>query len=105
MTTATINTIKRDDPVREAFSGCSSGNGPNRYYKTKGHALCAYDAALADFGYHFDRADNYAWSGDEGRTTIDIYVGGGGCSLCVGHAVIYYFRMESGRYEFIGYIA
>ena len=94
-------TIKRDDPVREAFSGCSSGNVPGAYYETKGHALRAFDAALADFGYHLDREDNSAWSGDEGRNTVDIYVEGGGC---VGRAIIYYYRMESGRYEFVGYI-
>ena len=102
MTTATINTIRWDDPVREAFSGCSSGNGPNRYYKTKGHALRAYGAALADFGYHLDPADRSDWSGDTGRNTVYIYVEGGGS---VGYAVFHYYRMVSGRYEFVAYIA
>lgn len=76
-------TIRRDDPVRAAFAGCSSGNIPGLYYGTKGHALCAFDAALTDFGYHLDHVDNAAWSND---------------------AVISYYRMPSGRYEFIGYI-
>jgi hypothetical protein len=97
-----IDTIRRDDPVREAFSGCSTGSAGAGYYETKGHAIRAYDAALADFGYHFDRADNSAWSGDEGRHEVDIYVEGGGC---VGRAIVYYYRMESGRYEFVAYIA
>jgi hypothetical protein len=95
-------TIRRGDPVREAFSGCSSGNGPGTYYETKGHALRAFDAALNDFGYHLDHADNAAWSGDEGRHEVDVYTGQGEAA---GFAVIYYHRMVTGRWEFVGYIA
>jgi hypothetical protein len=102
MTVATIETIKRDNPVREAFSGCSSGHVPGAYYDTKGHALRAFDAAIADFGYHLDREDCSDWSGDAGRNLVDVYAEGGGR---VGYAVMYYFRMPSGRYEFVCYIA
>lgn len=94
-------TIKRNDPVREAFSSCSSGNVPGPYYETKGHALRAFDTALADFGYHLDTADNAAWSSDEGRHTVDIY---NEDAECVGRAVFYYYRMPSGRWEFVAYI-
>ena len=93
--------IKRNNPVREAFSGRSTGNAGVGYYETKGHALRAFNAALADYGYHLDCADDAAWSGDEGRNEVDVYYRHGGC---VGHAVIYYYRMESGHYEFVGYI-
>lgn len=93
--------IKRNDPVRAAFSGCSTGNVPGPYYETKGHALRAFDAALAAHGYHLDCADHSAWFSNEGRCEIDVYVEGGGC---VGKAVISYYRMPSGRYEFVGYI-
>ena len=100
-TIETLDMIRQDDPVRAAFSSCSSGNGYDRYYKTKGHALRAFDAALADFGYSLDAADNSAWSGDAGRTMVDIYTGQGEYA---GRAVFNYFRMPSGRYEFVGYI-
>jgi len=102
MTIATVKTIKRNDPVREAFSGCSSGNGPDSYYDTKGHAIRAFDDVLADHGYHLDTMDCNAWSGNEGRNTVDIY---NEDAEFVGYAVFYYYRMESGRYEFVAYIA
>jgi hypothetical protein len=103
MAIATIETIKRNDPVREAFSSCSSGHVPGAYYDTKGHALRAFDAALADFGYHLDCEAALAdWAGDAGRNLVDVYVEDGDC---VGYAVLYYFRMPSGRYEFVAYIA
>jgi hypothetical protein len=93
--------IKRNDPVREAFAACSSGNIPGYYYETKGHALRAFDAALADFGYHRGHTDNSSWSGDSGRYVVGIYIEGGDC---VGCAVFSYYRMDSGRWEFIGYL-
>lgn len=98
----TVAMIRWDDPVRAAFSGCSSGNGPNRYYETVNDALRAFDAALAECGYHLDCADNSAWSNDEGRNTVSIFDED---ANDVGYAVIYYYRMVSGRYEFVAYIA
>ena len=102
MTIDTLDAIRRDDPVRGAFSSCSSGNVPGTYYETKGHALRAFDSALFGFGYYLDRADNSAWSNDEGRTMVDIYTGQ---DELAGRAVFYYFRMPSGRWEFVAYIA
>ncbi len=94
--------IRRDDPVRPAFSGCSTGADGTGYYESGGEALCAFDAALADFGYHLDPVDWSDWSGDTGRNTVDIYFVGG---AWIGRAIISYHRMESDRWEFIGYIA
>jgi len=94
--------IQQNHPVRKAFSGCSTGNSINCYYKTKGHAFCAYDEALADFGFHLDCVVNNAWTGDEGRRTVDVY---DSCNKHVGCAVFYYYRMPSGNYEFVAYLA
>ena len=104
MTTATKMpkmTILRNDPVREAFSGRSTGNNGTGYYDTKGHALRAYNEALGEYGYHLDNADNAAWSSDEGRHEVDVYDMYG---YLVGRAILYYYRMPSGRYEFVGYL-
>lgn len=95
-------TIKRDDPVREAFSSCSSGNIPGPYYATKGHALRAFNAALVEHGYCLDAADCHAWSGDSGQIKVAVLTGQGEKA---GSAVISYYKMPSGRYEFIGYLA
>jgi len=95
-------TILRTDPVREAFSSCSSGNSPGCYYETKGHALRAFDSALFDHGYMLDPAACNAWSGDVGRATVAVLTGQG---EEVGSAIFTYYRTESGRWEFIGYLA
>ena len=97
-------TIKQKDPVREAFAGCSSGPV---YYETKGHAINAFDAALNEHGYRFDYADTQSLYGDEGRKLCSIiedgdYLERNGES--VGCALIMWYRMPSGRYEFVGYI-
>jgi len=98
--------IKASDPVREGFSGRSTGNvrgvGRTGYYETKGHAIQAFDAELREYGYHLDHASYAVWSGDEGRETVDV------CDErrdVVGCAVFTWYRMPSGRYEFIGYLA
>jgi len=102
---ATIATIKARDAVREAFSSRSTDNtrgaGRTGYYETKGHAVQAFDAELREYGYHLDHASFASWSGNEGRETIEVL----NESLdVVGCAVFTWFRMESGRYEFIGYL-
>jgi hypothetical protein len=92
-------------PVREAFAGCSSGPV---YYYTKGHAVNAFDAALKAHGYRFDYADTQCLYGDEGRRECDILVDRDGCygaGEVVGRALLMWYRMPSGRYEFVGYIA
>ena len=97
-------TIRQDDPVREAFSSCSSGHVPGAYYETTSEALRAFDAALDNFDYHLDYADTAGWSGDKGRHEVGIYFDSHEGVVVAGFAVISYYRMPSGRYEFIGYI-
>lgn len=100
MTTATI---KAKNPVREDFAGCSTGNG-GPYYPTKGDAVSAYSAALAEYGLCFDCDDLIDIPGDEGRVAIEIWTDQLECAICVGSAIIAWHRMSSGRYEFTGYI-
>lgn len=95
-------TIKRNHPVRELFSSRSTGNDRGTYYSTKGHAINAFDGILQTFDMWLDRDDLADFSGNEGRKTIDVYANDEGI---VGCAVFSWFRMESGRYEFIGYLA
>ncbi len=94
--------IKARSIVRSAFSDCSTGNAFGCYYETKGHAIKAYDDALRVHGYHFDENELFDFSGDAGRRNINIVSGGG---EYVGVAVVSWYRMDSGRYEFTGYIA
>jgi len=89
---------------REAFAGCSTGSS---YYETKGSAICAFDAELARWGLQLDPYDLADFAGDTGRKMLDVCTIGDGHGEhidCVGHAVLSWFRMESGRYEFTGYL-
>ena len=95
-------TILRKDPVREAFSECSTGNDKGKYYDYKGEARRAFDAALMAYGYHFDHNSWADFYGDSDSRRIEICDGLGDE---VGLAVLSYHRMESGRWEFVGYIA
>lgn len=94
--------IKSRHQVRDDFADCSSGNKPNQYYESKGHGVSAFDNALRGHGYHFDENELIDFSGNEGRRTINICSDGG---EYVGLAVLSWYRMPSGRYEFVGYIA
>jgi len=87
--------------VREAFSGCSSGN---TYYNTKGHAFQAFNAALEGCDGHLDAASCMDWYGDEGSTLCDIREGCPDCGPVIGHARFTWYRIASGRWEVIGYI-
>lgn len=104
MTTETR--IKANHPVRDAFCGRSTGSehGAGRIgsYSTKGHAVNAFDAELQTFNLCLDRNDLDDFHGDRGRKVIEVH---DEFEHCVGRAVISWFRMESGRYEFIGYLA
>ncbi len=102
MTIATIETIKANHPVRGVFAGRSSGNGHNTYYETKGHAVNAFDAELQTYDLCLDRNDLADFVGNEGRKMIAVHNEFG---REVGYAVFTWFRMESGRYEFVGYLA
>lgn len=102
----TVTQIMADHPVREAFAGRSTGapRGSDRtgYYPTKGHAINAFDAELQTYDFCLDRDDLLDFSGNDSRKIIDVHDEFGNV---VGRAVISWYRMPSGRYEFIGYLA
>jgi len=95
-------TIKARHPVREAFSGRSTGNDQGCYYSTKGHAVNAFDGELQTFDLCLDRHDLDDFHGDKGRKTIEVH-NEFGHRVC--WAVISWYRTETGRYEFVGYLA
>jgi len=101
-----MKTITARHPVREAFSGRSTGNtrgsGRTGYYPSKGHAVNAFDAELQTFDLCLDRNDLADFHGNEGRKVVEVH---DEFDHCVGHAVFTWFRMESGNWEFIGYLA
>src|SRR3972149_981212 len=92
--------------TREAFAGCSTGSyhGLIRsdYYETKGSAICAFNSELARWGLQLDPNDLADFAGDTGRKMLDVCAVGDGCS--VGCAILSWYRMPSGRYEFAGYL-
>ncbi len=90
------------DPVREAFAGCSTSSN---YYETKGHAVSAFEAVLNDYGLRFDDSEIIDMPGDEGCVFIYVCSDEFECSEYVGRARLSYYRMPSGRYEFVGYLA
>ncbi len=97
-----IRTIKRNHPVREAFAGRSSGNDDGCYYSTKGAAVNAFDGELQTYSLCLDRSDLDDFHGDDGSKTIKVYSEFGHCA---GDAVLSWHRMDSGRWEFVGYLA
>jgi len=114
MTTAMIttkNTIRSGHAIRNDFSECSSGNGPWTYYDSKGAAIRAFEAVLDGYGLCFDPDDFFDMPNDDGRVTIDIYTAVATWGESdekgdrVGIAILMWHRMESGNYEFVGYIA
>jgi hypothetical protein len=94
--------IKAKHPVREAFAGCSTCPGCAPYYATKGEAVSAFDAALRDHGFRFDEREFINYPGDDGRVTPAVCDEEGNC---IGLALLTWYRMPSGRYEFTGYLA
>jgi hypothetical protein len=113
MATAMItakNTIRAKHPVREAFAGCTSDGGPWTYYDSKGAGVRAFDSALDGYGLCFDKDDHFDMPGDAGRINIDVYTGIDGYGeddsrgRFVGSAVLTWYRLLSGRYEFVGYL-
>ena len=95
-------TIVVKHTVRELFAGCSTGSEYGCHYETKGHAINAFDGALQTYNLYLDRDDLADFYGDAGRKVIDVCNEFGNS---VGRAVISWYRMPSGRYEFIGYLA
>jgi hypothetical protein len=62
----------------------------------------AFDDALQCHALCLDQSDLSDFYGDEGRKVIEVHDFD---DNCVGRAVISWYRMPSGRYEFTGYIA
>jgi hypothetical protein len=110
MKTANATRIPARHPVREAFAGRSTGCkvGPERgsdrigYYETKGEGLEAFSDALHDHAFCFDQEVYSELDGNEGHKEMRVLDGN---DNHVGYARISWHRMESGRYEFTGYIA
>ncbi len=98
-------TIKARHPVREGFAGQSTGNmgfsGHTGYYSTKGHAVNAFDFALQFYDLCLDRDDLADFYGDAGRKMIAVH---DECHKVVGYAVLTWYRMPSGNYEFLAYL-
>jgi hypothetical protein len=94
--------ILRNHPVREEFAGRTTTGSDVDYYRTKGHAVNAFDGVLQGYDLCLDRDDLMDFSGDEGRKTIEVHDEFG---RCAGHAVLSWYRMPSGRYEFTGCLA
>jgi len=90
--------IKAKHPVRVAFAGCSSGP----CYRTKSLAINAFDGALLDYDLCLDRDDLVDFIGNFGRKIINVL---DEYQHVVGRAVITWYRMPSGRWEFVGYLA
>jgi len=97
-----VNKIPSRHPVRAAFAGKSSGTGDASYYETKGHAVNAFDNALQDYELCFCREDCEDLRGDEGWTDLRVC---NAYDMVIGYARLSWFRMESGRYEFTGYLS
>jgi len=85
--------------VRNAFAGVSSSNN---YFVSKGHGINTFDDVLRKFSLAFDETEFADYSGDEGRVQRTIR---DECLRPVGCALLSWYRMPSGRYEFTGYIA
>jgi hypothetical protein len=58
---------------------------------------------LPIIGYRFDSDDLASFPGDTGRRTLEVFDDSTGRS--VGFAVLSWYRMDSGYYEFTGYLA
>jgi hypothetical protein len=111
MMTATIRTlapltsdirITAKHPVRNEFAGCSTGSGGTGYYPTKGHAVNRFDAVLQGYDLYLDRDDLADFHGSDGMKTIEVL---DEFKHCAGHAVLSWYRVENGSYEFVGYLA
>jgi hypothetical protein len=110
--------IRSTATVREDFAGKSTGgldgSHPDRrtgYYGSKGAGVRAFGEALEVYGLQFDPDDFLDLSGCEGRISINVHVvrdDEDECidkAPCVGRAILSWYRMPSGNYEFTGYLA
>lgn len=89
------STIKLTRKIRNEFTGCSSS------YITKGHAINAFDGVLQGYDLCLDRENLLGFDGYEGFKSIEVQ---DEFRHCAGVAYIIWYRIPSGRYEFIGYV-
>ena len=93
--------MKLSRQTRNNFASQSSGP---RYYETKGEAVATFNEVLEAFGLLPDPATTSQMHGDEGRVTprlVDLETE----TKDEGLASLSWFRMPSGRYEVVGYLA
>ncbi len=76
--------------------------GASSYFLTKGHAVDLFDAALREFGLSLALYDCTEFVGNAGCACVEII---NDSDHVVGCARLTWYRMPSGRYEFVGYIA
>lgn len=98
--------MKRDSRMNKRlcndFCNHSTGNGPSGYYATKGHGVAAFASALQAVGLDFEPSDCNC-PGDEG--SIQPAIIDADTAIIVGYARLTWYRMPSGKYEFVGYIS
>jgi len=93
--------MKLSRKLRNAFASQST---TNNYYATKGEAVAAFNDVLEAEGLLLDPSTTTQLYGDEGRVTpklVDLETE----TKEEGLAVLSWYRMPSGRYEFTGYLA
>ncbi|MCK9600954.1 MAG: hypothetical protein M0R06_18070 [Sphaerochaeta sp.] len=96
MTQETLDTtshIHRRHPARKAFAGCPT------YYANKGEAYSIFDESLAPWGLTLipdNMPDNEGWKMFEVVNRFNCQVG---------YARLSWYRLESGRYEVVGYLS
>ena len=85
--------------IKRLFSECSTC-GVGTYYPTKGHAINRFDGILQGFDLCLDRND-LDFPNDCGVKSIAVI---DEFKHVKGYARISWHRMDTGRYEVIGYI-
>ena len=91
--------IHRNHPLRNEFAGKSTGRV---YYQSKGCAVNTFDNVLQNYDLSFDRTDLPDFNGNDGWATLRIV---NAYDVAVGYAHLSWYRMETGVYEFVGYIS
>lgn len=96
--------MKISKKLRNNFADCSTGSAGGKYYESKGEAVNKFDSVLNDYGFELDSEPFNDYNGDEGRACHNILVSDSERKVVAGIAYFFWFRMDSGRYEFIGLI-
>ena len=91
--------------LRDEFSACSTGSqhrfGLINYYGAKCYAVNAFDVALQNYDFCLDSDDLADFIGDTGRKTIAVHDRD---KHVVCYAILIWYKMSSGNYEFLGYL-